>query len=111
MGFQSLEMDETFLSKLSMKVGTWMTVKHEKKRVKSLDGCNIQIMDEKTFKWMKKEKENKNENLDKFILAFNLSTMFKKWKKNWKIIWEVWIGLPMPLYPKPPLGFMNLPWA
>jgi hypothetical protein len=55
-----------------------MTVKHEKKKVKSLDGCNIQITDEKTFKWMKNEKENKNENLDKFILAFNLSTMFKK---------------------------------
>jgi len=51
MGCQSLEMDETFLSKLWMKVATWMIVKNEEKKVKFLDGCNIQIMDEKWKPW------------------------------------------------------------
>lgn len=50
------------------------------------------------------ENEMKNENLDKFILALNMPPIFKKWKKNWKIICEVWMWLPLFLYPKPLLG-------
>jgi hypothetical protein len=52
---------------------------------------------------------DENENVDKFILALNLSTMFKIWENFWKIIWEVWIGFPMLHYLKLPLGLMNLP--
>jgi hypothetical protein len=40
MGFQSLEMDETFWSKLRMKVATWIRTQNEKNKnkIKSLDG-------------------------------------------------------------------------
>jgi hypothetical protein len=73
------------------------------KKWKKFNGWNIQMMDEKIFRWIEIGK-----NINMFGLVPNLSHKFKNILK-WKNKWEVWIGPPkLPCF-GPPLSFTNLP--
>jgi hypothetical protein len=88
-----------------MKVATLMTIKI---KIKSLDGCNIQIMDENTSKWIKMKMKRKMKTLTNSYWHSTCSLCLKNEKKFEKLYGK--FGLDFPCLIIPNLSsLMNLP--
>jgi hypothetical protein len=81
-----------------------MTKKKKKKEVKSLDGCNIQIMHKKTSKWIKMKTKRKMKTSTNSKWHSTCSLCLKNEKKIGKLYERFELDFPCLLIP-------NLPWA